>query len=668
MNAQPQPDRTHIPLDQLALSPLNARKTGGKVVDDIAASIAAHGLLQNLTVTAPANGIGAFEVVAGGRRLAALQLLQREKRLPTALASEGIPCRIITGDVALEASTAENTLREAMHPADQCDAFKAMIEAGETIADIAAHFGVSELVVKQRLKLANVNPKLVQIYRDGGMNLDQLQALAITDNHEQQRQAWYTAKGDWERHPNNLREHITRQEVEVGESALAKFVGIDEYVAAGGQVRRDLFSDRAWITDAKLLDTQAMDKLEAAAQAERDAGWSWAEARLHMDYQERAEYPQLPEPEQQFASEADAKRAEEIDARLNEIEYVLSPKSDEEWEALQAEGDDLEKERNEIEQRTFQAWPAETKATAGVLVTLDRRGNIEFHRGRLKPGQKLDKKSGAVTGEAKAEKPAADKPKPATLNAAVLTNLSAHRAAAARYHVARDPQLALALLVDALIAGVGHGGARHHNHADVLKITARTGRDGPGGIAEDIHAALRRTDDLPEACRKQKIPGGAKRLPWLIQQPQADLLQMLAYLTSQTMDGITERDNGHAGIDALHAAIGFNMADHWTPACDNFLGRIPKPLVLQAVTEAKGKDQAQALANLKNAELTAEAGKQLGGTGWLPKPLRGPGYAVGAKPAPASKAKAKKKPAAKKPAKKATTRKPAKKAAKAVPA
>jgi ParB family transcriptional regulator, chromosome partitioning protein len=658
-----QPTQRNIPLDSLTLSPRNARKTGGRDVDNIAASIAAHGLLQNLTVTIGAEGDtdrpDQYAVVAGGRRLAALQQLARENRLPAELANNGIPCRLIDDTVALEASTAENTLREAMHPADQCDAFKAMVEAGETIADIAAHFGVTELVVKQRLKLANVNPKLVQLYREGGMNLDQLQALAITDNHEQQRQAWYTAKGEWERHPSNLRDYITKQEVEVDRSSLARFVGIDAYVEAGGQVRRDLFSDRAWITDSKLLDTLAMDKLEAAAQAERDAGWSWAEAKLHLDFQQLAEYPALPEPEAQFASEADAKRAVEIEERLNYIEYEAEPETEEDDKALQAEEAALSKELAAIEQRAAaQAWSADEKATAGVLVTLDHRGNIEYHRGRLKPGQKVDKASGAVTGKPKAETAGADKPKPSTLSAAVLMNLSAHRAAAARYHVARDPQLALALLVDVLIAGAGE----RHTHADVVRITTNPGRDGSQGIADDIHTALKRTDDLPEACRTRKVPKGAQRLPWLIQQPQADLLQMLAYLLSQTVDGLTDRPKGHDGIAALHAAIGFDMADHWTPACDNFLARIPKPLVLQAVTEAKGKDAATALASLKKADLVAEAGKQLAGTGWLPKPLRGPGYGAGAKkPAvKAAKPKAKPKPAAKKAAKK-----PAKKAAKA---
>jgi ParB family chromosome partitioning protein len=273
MNAQP--DLLHIPLGQLALSPRNARKTSGGPVEDLAASIAAHGLLQNLTVQPSDNDDAPYGVVAGGRRLAALQLLERHGMLPDNLASDGIPCRLIRDDdVALEASTAENTLREAMHPADQFDAFKAMLDAGKPLHDVAAHFGVPDLVVKQRLKLANVNPELVQIYRNDGMSLEQLQALAITDNHEAQRQAWFTAQHDWERSPRDLRDKLTRREARADDT-LAKFVGLEAYEAAGGAVRRDLFSTRgdAWLQDKPLLDRLALDKLEALAQAERDAGW-----------------------------------------------------------------------------------------------------------------------------------------------------------------------------------------------------------------------------------------------------------------------------------------------------------------------------------------------------------------------------------------------------------
>jgi ParB family chromosome partitioning protein len=241
------------------------------------------------------NGDTPYGVVAGGRRLAALQLLAQRNELPESLAADGIPCRLITDDdVALEASTAENTLREAMHPADQFDAFHAMIQTGKPIADVAAHFGVEPIVVKQRLKLANVNPQLVQIYREDGMSLEQLQALALTDNHEAQRQAWFTAQHDYERSPRDLRERITQREIESAStrSPLRRPRGVR---SRRRPVRRDLFTPAARLAAGQGAARRlALDKLEVLAQAERDAGWSWAEARITMDYGQLAEYPRTP--------------------------------------------------------------------------------------------------------------------------------------------------------------------------------------------------------------------------------------------------------------------------------------------------------------------------------------------------------------------------------------
>jgi len=264
MNAQAELPR--IPLDKLELSPLNARKTKTRDVDDMAASILAHGLLQNLSVMPSANDAGTYEVVAGGRRLAALQQLRREGRLPAGL--DTIPCLVVTdADVAHEISTAENTLREAMHPADQFDAFKRMIDAGRSLEEVAAHFGVAKLFVQQHLKLANVHPQLFQIYREGGMKLEQLQALALTDDHEVQRKAWFGVKEDWNRRADQIRERITKQEVGP-DNPLVKFVGADAYAAAGGPVRSDLFSSNVYFGDKALLDKLALDKLEQiAAQA-----------------------------------------------------------------------------------------------------------------------------------------------------------------------------------------------------------------------------------------------------------------------------------------------------------------------------------------------------------------------------------------------------------------
>ena len=89
-----------ISLADLIPSPANVRKTNAATgIPELAASVEAHGLLQNLQVREAASG--KFEVVAGGRRLAALKLLAKED----ALAKDApVPCHLIQPDDATEIS------------------------------------------------------------------------------------------------------------------------------------------------------------------------------------------------------------------------------------------------------------------------------------------------------------------------------------------------------------------------------------------------------------------------------------------------------------------------------------------------------------------------------------------------------------------------------------
>src|SRR5580693_6252323 len=115
-----------IALNKLVPSPANVRKTGATTgIDELAASIAAHGLLQNLQVRPGPNG--KFEVVAGGRRLAAIKRLAKAK---TIAKDAEIACNVLDGADAAEISLAENIMRLPMHPADQYEAFKALAEEG----------------------------------------------------------------------------------------------------------------------------------------------------------------------------------------------------------------------------------------------------------------------------------------------------------------------------------------------------------------------------------------------------------------------------------------------------------------------------------------------------------------------------------------------------------
>ena len=84
--------------------------------------------------------------------------------------------------------------------------------------------------MRRRLKLANVSPRLLTDYRADEVTLDQLMALAITDDHAAQEAAFYDSP-QWQRSPEARRAQLTHNEIDAARDALARFAGVDAYVA-----------------------------------------------------------------------------------------------------------------------------------------------------------------------------------------------------------------------------------------------------------------------------------------------------------------------------------------------------------------------------------------------------------------------------------------------------
>ena len=160
-----------IPFNRLVLSQANVRRIkAGVSIEELAEDIARRTLLQSLAVRPILDDEGAetgmFEVPAGGRRFRALELLVKQKRLAR---NAPIPCVVRTEGLAEEDSLAENIQRAPLHPLDQFRAFLTLREKGKSEEEIAAAFFISVAVVRQRLRLASVSPKLLDVYAEDGM-------------------------------------------------------------------------------------------------------------------------------------------------------------------------------------------------------------------------------------------------------------------------------------------------------------------------------------------------------------------------------------------------------------------------------------------------------------------------------------------------------------------
>ena len=279
------------------------------------------------------------------------------------------------------------------------------------------------------------------------------------------------------------------------------------------------------------------------------------------------------------------------------------------------------------------------------------------------PGQKVSA-AGEVSGKAKGKE--GEKPKKAALSADMVQRLEMHRAAATREHIAARPTEALQLLITSLCvqllttSGMSslfelRGGNQHRQAEGLIQSKFADLGKSPARKALDARIAQWKQAGLPSK--------GSDVLPWVAKLPQPKQLELLALLLAMTLN----TNAGQSGA-ALAEQLDVDMTKWWTASADSYFSIVPKALLIEAVADIGGRAGGDKLLLLKKDGAIAEAAKVLNGTNWLPKPLRGKGYAVGKTKAAASTsaaANAARKPASKKAAaKKVAVKKAAKKPAK----
>jgi ParB family chromosome partitioning protein len=358
-----------IALNKLDTDPMNVRKTySTESIEGLAASILANGVIQNIVVRKAPKG--RFFVTAGGRRRAALKLLAERDQIAV-----DHPVNALVKDVneATEISLTENVMREDMHPVDQYEAFKVMVNAGKSVADVAARFGVTEIIVRRRLALAKVSPVLLDLFRNDEMDFEQLSAFTLSDDHERQEQVW-NSLGSWSRHAHHIKSALVTDEVASSDKRIKLISGLDVYEQAGGAVRRDLFDENrgGYALDVSLIDRLAMERLDAEAEPFRSQGWGFVEVGF-----ERADWiynvPRVYPTEVELSAEEQSERLQlcaEHDALVEALDNeTADDEANQRINAINARLDALDGMQ--------EAFTEEDKARSGVVVVIGYYGKVE---------------------------------------------------------------------------------------------------------------------------------------------------------------------------------------------------------------------------------------------------------------------------------------------------
>ena len=651
-----------IPFNKLVLSQSNVRRVkAGVSIEELAEDIARRGcLLQSLNVRpvhdADGKETGLFEVPAGGRRYRALQLLVKQKQLAK---NAPVPCVVrdpSTAILAEDDSLAENVQRVPLHPLDQFRAFRDMRQKGMSEEEIAAAFFVGVNVVKQRLRLAAVSEKLLDIYAEDGMSLEQLMAFTVTTDHSRQEQVWEAIQQSWNKAPFQIRRMLTERSVRASDKR-ALFVGLDAYEQAGGMVMRDLFEedDGGWLENVTLLDSMVAAKLKAGAEKIAAEGWKWIEVNVDFPYGHTDRLRKLDGTPADLAAEEQA-TIEALQAEYAKLEAQYQD-ADELPDEIDARLGEIETALANFEDRPVNYDPAEI-TRAGVFVSIDPDGSLSVDRGYVR----LEDEPPATTdneNERESDSEAHDggKPSSPTVQRAVITvggqaeaeededdtirplpdrlvsELTAYRTLALRDAVANNPHVAMTALLHKLCLDT----FLHTSSGNCLEASVRQVffpiqptdlKDSPSANAvTERHEAWE--TDLPK--------DEAALWNWLAGLDDASRAALLAHCVSFGVNALHEKGDRYGGsgfsvhdvqrrlvqADRLARAVGLDMVQAgWRPTVDNYLSRVTKPRILEAVREARGESSAQLIDHLKKGDMAREAERLLEGTGWLPEPLR----------------------------------------------
>ena len=321
--------RIHVQLDQLVYnSAINPRHASDNDVSDLVPVIRTKGFRDALWVRESKSNDGKYEVIDGSRRIGAVKALLDDG---VVTCPDGIPadCFDVDDDAARELALGANVARRDLSPADESEAFTALHKGGLDAGEIAARFGTTKKLVRQRIAIGSLPKPIIDALRAGTIDVDVAETFTINPSAE--RQLAVFGKGanltEW-----GVRRAMTEDSVSDSDYRFS-FVGYDVYVAAGGAINEDLFGTSSYLTNAALLQTLFDEKVQHTIQELKDKGWKWVKL---LDGQNVWNYKFDRQPPRGKTEQTEEQKA----ARDAQVEHLKALQA--EYEQMDAQDCDIE--------------------------------------------------------------------------------------------------------------------------------------------------------------------------------------------------------------------------------------------------------------------------------------------------------------------------------------
>lgn len=593
-------------LTHLHKSADNVRKTQASKAShtELKASIVANGLLQNLVVQPHPDLPDNYEVIAGNRRLTCLKELQAEGHLAE---DHTITCFLAESSDPVEASLAENIIREAMHPADMYEAIAKLVEEGATASQIATRFGMEEALIRRRLKLGKVAPEILDAFREDKINLERVMALTLTDDHEQQVAIF----NRYLEHPHSYPPHAIRSKITEGSvssnSRLGKFVGAEAVREADGEITCDLFSNdgQVYFEDPELLFKLAEEKLASHAKDLEAEGWKWAKPALGMESADLNTYGRL-HPEAIGVPDEVTTELKQVEARLTELEDLYDDWTDENEE----EENTLLSRKRELNSivQDHMGFTSEAKAKSGCIVTVGYSGDITLHAGLIDPEDIEVEEDTDISDN---DQPEADtdgdtepEQKGFSISQVLGEDLAAHRLQIVKSYLVSDFDLAFDLMLYSLCTDTLKGIGYHRKPLDIH--FQATPENSSREDLEDTSADNRRSKIFQSFDLSWLNEPEDKAFQALCAKSKAEKQALFAYVVALGLNGGLNHDGkGNPILEAVGKRLNIDVAKDWRPTADNFWGRITKTHSLALSSQVLGAEWALAHSKDKKSVIAA---------------------------------------------------------------
>lgn len=548
-----------FPLEKLSLSPMNPRQDVPEAdVIELAESIWAAGLIQS--IAGLAGNKDTAEIVAGGRRLRALQYLaEQHPDMANTRPELANPMVMLAPDAETAEAWAnmENVARRDLHPAEEIRAYGKMEAKGGTVGAIARAFAVNEKHVYRRLALAHLPNAVLDALAANEISLSNAAAFTVSNDEKMALEVLETVRG--EGYSDHQIKQMIKPDSVRGSDRRVIYVTEAVYDEAGGRKTADLFKEQTFFDDVALLDELFDAKLAEAVETLRSEGWKWVEVHHESylsPYTHGLEKFGSVYAEGGDLTEEDGERYDAL-AELAEAE-VLDEQGEDELAALQAIIDGT--------------YTDEQRAHAGLYVYVDGQGNQCASGALVKPEDKKAAIEAGVLRKSMHGSGSSDAPK-SPISQKLRDDLNRVSRGARQHAALRDPDL----MIDLLAYQLSH----HLFWNDVFGITTTEVPNWPSTEAEGYALDERLTANPPRNMMDAKDLGASFRAfrKKGSEHVRGELDRFLA----------AQFKGGDETLDAQVSKITKpDTREVWTPTAANFFSRVGGPYMVEVWRDLLG--------------------------------------------------------------------------------